>query len=86
MAKLAGLPVSVITRAKDVLDTLTSDNKKKKGLSDVATNLPLFEVQPQVTEAKPSPTETALNDINPDDLTPREALEALYALKEVSKN
>ena len=86
VAKLAGLPATVITRAKDVLDTLTNDNKKQKGLSDVATNLPLFEVQPQVTEAKPSAVEEKLKELNPDNLSPREALEALYSLKEASKN
>ena len=86
VAKLAGLPANVITRAKDVLDTLTSDKKKQKGLSDVAENLPLFEAQPPRTETQPSATESALEKINPDDLSPREALEALYALKESSKN
>jgi DNA mismatch repair protein MutS len=83
VAKLAGLPANVITRAKDVLETLTNDNPKTTGLSDVSHNLPLFEVQPPSPDiSTPSKTEEKLKQIDPDTLSPREALDALYALKD----
>ena len=84
VAKLAGLPTSVIERAKTVLATLESqDRSKPRGFDD----LPLFAAQPK--PAAPDPKHAALEAlvnaiaaINPDDMSPRQALEALYALKQ----
>ncbi len=53
-------------------------------LTRLADDLPLFAAvrEPAPTEpAEPSPAETALRAINPDELTPREALDALYRLR-----
>jgi DNA mismatch repair protein MutS len=79
VAKLAGLPPAVIGRAEEVLKTLETGKTAKK----ISADLPLFSVAPK-EPPKPSAVETALKDIDPDSLSPREALEALYALKKLS--
>ena len=82
VAKLAGLPENVITRAKDVLTGLTS-GEQSKNLKNLGTDLPLFTAQaPAAAKPQKSDLEERLEKINPDDMTPREALDALYALKD----
>jgi DNA mismatch repair protein MutS len=87
VAKLAGLPKPVIKRAESVLALLERGGPAgSPPLAKLADDLPLFSAA--VTAArrapedppKPSPVETALAEINPDDLTPREALDFLYRL------
>ncbi|RWX76823.1 DNA mismatch repair protein MutS [Neorhizobium lilium] len=83
VARLAGLPDSVVTRARDVLAKL-EDSDRKNPASQLIDDLPLFQVAVRREEAKrtgSSKVEEALKAINPDDMTPREALDALYALK-----
>jgi DNA mismatch repair protein MutS len=83
VARLAGLPDSVVARARDVLTKL-EDSDRKNPASQLIDDLPLFQVAVRREEAKragPSKVEDALKAINPDDMTPREALDALYALK-----
>jgi DNA mismatch repair protein MutS len=79
VAKLAGVPAAVVARAKDVLEKLEDNPGSPARLDD----LPLFAVAaPQPVFAHgPSKVEKALEEIEPDDMTPREALEALYRLK-----
>ena len=82
VAKLAGLPLSVVERAKLVLAKLEQEDRAApKGFED----LPLFAVPPKIPQGKAQSTEdlvvAALGAINPDDLSPREAIEALYMLK-----
>jgi DNA mismatch repair protein MutS len=78
VAKLAGLPPAVIERAKAVLITLTSDAPATK----ISNDLPLFTAQaPAPAAPKKSELENALEDIDPDQMSPREALETLYSLK-----
>jgi DNA mismatch repair protein MutS len=82
VAKLAGLPPSVIERAKLVLAKLEQEDRvAPKGFED----LPLFAVPRKAPQEKPESAEdllgAALAAINPDDLSPREAMEALYMLK-----
>lgn len=79
VAKLAGLPENVIDRAKDVLSGLTSGDASKN-LKALGNDLPLFTAQAPAQPEK-SALEEAMEAINPDDLSPREALEALYRLK-----
>ena len=83
VAQLAGLPASVIDRARVVLAELEAADRSapaRKALRD----LPLFTaVRPQ-TQA-PDPFAEAVAAIEPDALTPREALEALYRLKNLAK-
>ncbi len=83
VAKLAGLPKSLIKRADQVLHNL---EKQDKGLSvkDIAEDLPLFAcVKEKVVETVSSPALDELTHLNPDDLSPREALEKLYELKKM---
>ncbi|QRM56802.1 DNA mismatch repair protein MutS [Sinorhizobium sp. BG8] len=90
VARLAGLPSSVVARARDVLAKL-EDADRKNPASQLIDDLPLFQVAVRREEAMrsagPSKVEEALKALSPDDMTPREALEALYALKkEVGKS
>ncbi len=83
VAKLAGLPKAVLRRSEQVLRNLENQDK---GMSakDVAAELPLFAyVQERVEEKISSPALNELQGINPDDLSPREALEKLYELKKL---
>lgn len=82
VAKLAGLPGSVIERAKVVLAKLEQEDRAApKGFED----LPLFAAnyQPPAPPAEPANERViaAIAAINPDELSPREAMEALYQLK-----
>ncbi|WP_025051794.1 DNA mismatch repair protein MutS [Sulfitobacter noctilucae] len=88
VAQLAGLPDSVIARARVVLDALEKGEReggaKQKTLID---DLPLFSAMqpPPPQPAKGSKVEAQLAKILPDELTPREALDLLYKLKEAAK-
>jgi DNA mismatch repair protein MutS len=84
VAKLAGLPPAVIRRAEEVLKTIEGQPSGKAEKS-MAADLPLFSAAPLVQAAKTSEAEEALKKINPDTLSPKEALEALYKLKELLK-
>ncbi len=78
VAKLAGVPPRVVTRARQVLARLERDPASPARLDD----LPLFAAAPPAPE--PSALEVALAAVDPDALTPREALEALYRLKSLA--
>ena len=90
VARLAGLPDSVVARAREVLDALEKGDReggqKPKAIID---DLPLFAAAPPapVAQAAPaaSPALDLLDQVNPDDLTPRDALDMLYKLKEASR-
>lgn len=90
VAKLAGLPPAVIERARTVLEKLETRGAlgNKASPSDLIDELPLFSLI-SVPQSYPAPPDTssalkdALADIQPDDLTPREALDALYRLKDI---
>ncbi len=81
VAKLAGLPAAVIERAKLVLARLEAEDRASpRGFED----LPLFAAAPRPTPPRDAMLEaviSALAALHPDDMSPREALEALYALK-----
>ena len=87
VAKLAGLPPAVVARAQEVLRIL-EEGEQSGALAKLADDLPLFSATvPEATPgAEPSAVEEALADINPDELTPRDALEILYRLKALSEN
>jgi DNA mismatch repair protein MutS len=81
VAKLAGLPTTVLARANEVLSALEKADGRPEA-SDLADELPLFKAaKPAAGLAEPSPLERALDGLNPDALTPKQALEALYRLK-----
>ena len=80
VAKLAGLPPAVVHRAEEVLKTI--ENRKTGSAAEfLTTDLPLFSTAPPPQIAKISELEETLGKINPDNLSPKEALEALYKLK-----
>ncbi|WP_425419947.1 DNA mismatch repair protein MutS [Oricola indica] len=85
VAKLAGLPESVVSRARDVLDQLEAQGRDTKA-SKLVDDLPLFsaEIRRAAPQAQSSAVEEALCDLVPDEMTPREALETLYRLKALS--
>lgn len=89
VAQLAGLPSPVIARARVVLDALEKGEREggatQKTLID---DLPLFSTTPVAAppKQKTSEVETLLADIFPDELTPRQALDALYKLKDAAKS
>ncbi|MEQ3673171.1 DNA mismatch repair protein MutS [Pseudophaeobacter sp.] len=88
VAQLAGLPTSVVARARDVLDLLEQGSREGAGAKIKIDDLPLFAAAPPPQPkpaAGPSPVDQLLSDIHPDELSPREALETLYRLKEASK-
>lgn len=84
VAKLAGLPASVVARARDVLSHLEETDRKSPAAT-LIDDLPLFAalaVKPQPVAAE-DPLGPALDGLMPDEMTPRQALEALYGLKAI---
>ena len=80
VAKLAGLPKSVIKRAQNILTSLEGTSKNRSESDD----LPLFSQTPSnsINAEKKDCLGLQLSDLNPDNLTPKEALQLLYKLKE----
>jgi DNA mismatch repair protein MutS len=74
VAQLAGIPRSVIAAAKRKLVQL-----EQQGLAN-GPQADLF-AAPEANASAPSPLAEALLDINPDELSPKQALDALYRLK-----
>ncbi len=87
VAKLAGLPAAVVARARQVLDHLETSDKNGGGSERLISDLPLFQSTPTAStapvETGPSALEERLSDINPDSLSPKEALDLLYELKDL---
>jgi DNA mismatch repair protein MutS len=82
VAKLAGLPAPVVARAKFVLAKLEAGRGATGGIAAGLDDLPLFAAAE--AEHGPDPLLEAIGDIDPDSLTPREALEHLYRLKRLA--
>ena len=83
VAKLAGLPGPVLTRAGEVLSALEKADGRPKP-ADLADDLPLFRAAKGAAVLEPeaaSRLEAAVAALAPDAMTPKEALEALYRLK-----
>jgi len=85
VAQLAGLPPVVITRSKQVLDLL-QQSESSGALAKLADDLPLFsavvkDTQTHAAQAANNALKETLDTIDPDTLTPREALDVLYRLK-----
>ncbi|MFL6811641.1 MAG: DNA mismatch repair protein MutS, partial [Bradyrhizobium canariense] len=85
VAKLAGLPPPVIARAKSVLAKLEAQDRGQTARA-LAEDLPLFAVPSRAAAEPELPTAAqqlvdALNALHPDEMSPRDALDALYALK-----
>ncbi|WP_127901353.1 DNA mismatch repair protein MutS [Solirhodobacter olei] len=91
VARLAGLPDAVVSRARIVLEALEKGEReggtKKEALID---ELPLFAATPPapraVAVAKTSAVESRLAELHPDELTPLEALRVIYDLRALLPN
>ncbi len=87
VARLAGLPSSVVERARVVLEQLEKSDREggntPKALID---DLPLFSAAPPPAPVatKASPALERLSDIEPDSLSPRDALDLIYELKKLN--
>jgi DNA mismatch repair protein MutS len=88
VAKLAGLPIAVVERAKAILAELEKDERQAP-VDRLLGELPLFAALPMrqgtPTSGTPAPKQDALReavaDLQPDEMTPRDAMAALYRLK-----
>jgi DNA mismatch repair protein MutS len=89
VAKLAGLPPMVIARAQSVLEALEKgEHEGTAGQKAIVDDLPLFSAtpaSPALTKEKANAVEAALAEILPDEMSPRDALDALYQLKALTK-
>ncbi len=90
VAKLAGLPKLVVKRAEQVLDSLEHSDKSTY-ITKMIDDLPLFaSIQKKMEEKEEkeelSPLFQAMRQTNPDELSPKEALEKLYELKNLLEN
>ena len=87
VARLAGLPKIVVDRARVVLSILEKgDRQGPSTQKTIIDDLPLFSLTPSSPD-KPIKTAIKINDflqdVNPDELSPKEALEILYELKAI---
>ncbi|SEC66725.1 DNA mismatch repair protein MutS [Rhodobacter sp. 24-YEA-8] len=84
VARLAGLPPSVIERAKTVLEALEQGDRQGTKQAALIDDLPLFRAAPPPSAVKPaqeSRIEARLKETSPDQLTPIGALNLIYELK-----
>jgi DNA mismatch repair protein MutS len=84
VARLAGLPASVIERAKVVLEALEKGDREGGKPATMIDDLPLFRAMPVAaprSAPKESAVETRLKEVHPDELTPMEALRLVYEMK-----
>ena len=77
VARLAGMPATLVRQARATLEALEA----KARAGDLQVDL--FAAPPAAALPEPSAVDAALAQINPDALTPREALDALYRLKSI---
>ena len=90
VAKLAGLPETVIKRSKLILEKLEKGHYQgQSNLKGLINDLPLFSNDQnfhEPTEKKVDPIHEEIKKLNLDNTSPRDALEFLYKLKETQKN
>jgi DNA mismatch repair protein MutS len=79
VARLAGVPAAVVQHARHALAALESQSEQSRSQVD------LFAPPPSAPEPETPPVVAALAAIDPDSLSPREALDQLYALKKLSQ-
>ena len=78
VARLAGMPAAVVNQARHTLEALEAQATESNAQVD------LFAAPPVAQSAEASAVEAALSAIDPDTLSPRDALDALYQLKKLS--
>jgi DNA mismatch repair protein MutS len=79
VARLAGMPSSVLRQARTSLEALEAQQQSGRAQID------LFAAPAAAATPEPSAVETALAKLNPDALSPKEALDKLYQLKQLLK-
>lgn len=84
VAKLAGLPDAVIDRSAEVLALLEKEGKTAR-ITKPGSELPLFQMPSKPVPLKKSAADLKLEQIDPDNLTAREALDLMYELKKLVK-
>ncbi|MBT5540052.1 MAG: DNA mismatch repair protein MutS, partial [Alphaproteobacteria bacterium] len=84
VAQLAGLPNDVIKRASKILERLESQDKGSTR-KQVSEELPLFSpfVHQDLQEENVSPIVREVEELDPNSMTPKEALDTLFRLKEL---
>jgi DNA mismatch repair protein MutS len=80
VARLAGMPPALIRQARAALEALEAQSRERDAQID------LFAAPPAPSLPALSVVDEALAQVEPDTLTPREALDALYRLKQLQKN
>ncbi|WOK35276.1 DNA mismatch repair protein MutS [Sphingomonas sp. C3-2] len=80
VGKLAGLPPAVLARADEVLKKLEAGKAQTGGLAAGLDDLPLFAVLAAPVEER-DPLRDAIEALDADALSPRDALDAIYRLK-----
>ncbi|MDE2578215.1 MAG: DNA mismatch repair protein MutS [Hyphomicrobiales bacterium] len=83
VAKLAGLPETVVNRARQLLSELESSDRRAP-VERMIADLPLF-AAPPAPAPKADGLRDRLEEIEPDEMSPREALQALYDLKKMAR-
>jgi len=88
VARLAGLPAAVLGRAETILGELETGHHGAVDAAMMADNLPLFDYQSKRQEMPMTQDEigVALDEMQPDSLTPRDALDMLYRLKALRRD
>ncbi|MEM6656944.1 MAG: DNA mismatch repair protein MutS [Pseudomonadota bacterium] len=88
VAQLAGLPASVVDRARVVLDQLEKTEREGVRQKTLIDDLPLFSAAPAPAppKARNSAVTDILDGVLPDELSPRDALDLIYRLKEAAKS
>ena len=84
VARLAGVPKQVVSRARSVLDKLEKGRAETGGLAAGLGELPLFAAAAQADEKECDALRDRLGEIDADTLSPRDALELLYELKNLA--
>ena len=84
VARLAGLPSAVVARAREVLKQLEATDRTAPAHA-LIDDLPLFSAARPQEPAEEDPVAVLLDALAPDELTPREALDALYKLKAIRR-
>ena len=85
VARLAGLPADVVVRAQKILADLEAGDRQAPARRAI-DDLPLFAAAtppPPSATAAPDVLRAELDALDPDELTPRSALEAFYKLKKI---
>ncbi len=84
VARLAGVPAAVVNHARHVLARLETAAASQQAQPDLFAPLPEPEPAPAAEPAPPSELQAALAALDPDELSPRQALQALYRLKQIA--